>query len=270
MYVSGERSHEEVGVLVRIAHEALHHPSPRRRNRLRERDEVERAEDVHRRRPVVGQARHAGEHREAAVRAAEHADPVPIDPVLGMQPLDGMVPVLHVAAAPVALYEPLIRLAVARRAADVRRQHSDAAADEVLVQRVVLRVLLRLGAAVDREHDRDTSLDGRAIQPRRDLAIVERRVRDQLEVGELVLGWYADPALRDCARAARPGLHHPGLRGTPRPRQDDGGTRPVVRECDRRTEAREMRPRAAPGSREREGLCRTPGRGASGQPSRPR
>src|SRR5581483_3267790 len=130
---------QEVGVLLGIADELPHHALPRRRHRLRERDQVRRSEDVDRGSPVVRQPRHAREHGEPAVRAAPDADPLRVDPVLRVQPLDGVLPVLHVAAAPVALDEPLVALAVAGRAPDVRREHGDSPARQVLVERAVDR-----------------------------------------------------------------------------------------------------------------------------------
>src|SRR5207248_1613757 len=121
------------------------------------------------------------------------------------QPLRRVLPVPHVAAAPIALDQPLVALAVAGRAADIRREHRDTAADEVLVDGAVDRTLLRLGPAVDRDDDRDTSVRvARAVQPRGDPAPVEARIADQLDRGELVLREAAaDPTLGNGARRAR-------------------------------------------------------------------
>ena len=174
---------------------------------------------------MVGQARHAREHREAAVRAAPDADPLAVGPVLLVQPLDRVVPILQVAAAPVALDQTLVGLAVARRAADVRREHRDAAAQQVLVQRVVERMLLRLRAAVDREDDRHAAVRlTRPVEPSRDLPAVERRVRDRLHVHELVVAEAAaDPALRHRPRLAGLGVDDVHLRRRPRAGEDDRG-----------------------------------------------
>ena len=163
-----------------------------------------------------------------------------------MQPLHGVIPVLQVAAAPVALDQALVCLAVTGRAADVRCHHGDTAGGEVLVQRLVERALLRLGAAVNRQDDGNSPFGvARAVQPRGDVAAVERGVRDQLSVDERVFRRYPHPALRDGAGLAGRRLDDEDLGRTARARQDDGCAHTVVRQRYRRLESRQVRSRAA-------------------------
>src|SRR5207244_10627234 len=109
--------------------------------------------------------------------------------------LNGVLEVLQVAAAPVALDQLLVALAVAGRAADVRREDADAEAAQVLVERLVPRPLLRLRPAVDRQHGRERPLALGPVEPGGDLVAVEAVERDQLDVAEIVLAEAADPAL---------------------------------------------------------------------------
>ena len=123
---------------------------------------------------------------------------------------DRVLPVLHVAAAPVALDEPLVRLAVPRRASDVGRHHGDAAAEQVLVERVVEGSSCASGPPWIRHGHPPVGL--RSVEPGRDLAPVEARVADQLDVDELFLARCAHAALRGRAHAGAARLRDPHFR----------------------------------------------------------
>ena len=207
--------HQEICLGLRIAHEPRDEALPRRRDGLRKGDEIRRAEDVHGRRPVARQPRHARQHGEAAVRAAVDADPAGVDPVLLLQPFRGVLPVLHVAAAPVPLHEALVRLAVASRAADVGGEHADAAGEQVLIQRLVQGTFLRFRPTVDRQHDGRLAVEVGPVQPGRNLPAVEAREADQLDVHEIVFVQAPEPALGHGPRPPGARLDHPRLRRAP-------------------------------------------------------
>ena len=86
------------------------------------------------RNPVVRQPRHAGRTANPPYEPPKTPIRSRVDPVLLMQPLDRVIPVPHVPAAPVVLDQLLVRLAVPGRAADVRCEDGDAAGEQVLVQ----------------------------------------------------------------------------------------------------------------------------------------
>ena len=151
-----------------------------------------------------------------------------------MQPLDGVFPVLHVAATPIALDEPLVRLAVARRPADVRREHRDAAREQVLVERLVERLLLRLGPAVNRQDDRHLAVGLGAIEPGRNLTPVEAGIAHELDVDEVVFVQPAHAAVGDRVGLAGGGLDDPGLGRPSRSRENQSCVRAVWRQRERR------------------------------------
>ena len=78
----------------------------------------------------------------------------------------GLTVVAELVAAPVAVDQLLEAHAVPGRPADVGRQHADALGEEVLIEPGVhvLGALLRLGAAVDRQHHRVRTLAVRLVR----------------------------------------------------------------------------------------------------------
>ena len=137
-----------------------------------------RTEDVDRRRPVLRQARHARQHGEAAVRAAVDADLSGSTQSRSCSHSDGVFPVLHVAATPIALDEPLVRLA---RSPSTRWMFVASTAmpreSKVLVERLVERLLLRLGPRRE-----STGRPAPCRRPRGDRARPESHARPKLGI----------------------------------------------------------------------------------------
>ncbi len=183
---------------------------------------------------MLREARHAREDGEAAVRAAEHADALTVDPVLGAKPLRSGLPVLQVDVAPVTVDHPLVRLAVAGRAADVRREDADPARAEILRERLVARALLRLGAAVDVQHDRVRPVDGRTEQPGGDVEPVPARVRRELRLDHRVRRRQADAAVGHALCLAGRRVDDVDVLPEPRLVPQDGDARAVRRDGEHR------------------------------------
>ncbi len=107
--------------------EHLHHRRPVRRDRLEQRDEVRRADDVDAAGEHVGRERQADERGVAAVAAAHDGDLVRVGDLLLDGPVDGVDQVVVHLAGPLLVAGVEELLAEAGRAAEVDAQHGVAA-----------------------------------------------------------------------------------------------------------------------------------------------
>ena len=112
------------------------HRRPVRRNRLKQRADVRRTDDVDAARPELGVAGHARKRRVATVAAAHDREPIRIGPALIDRPLRDVVHVVLHRLVPLAIARIEELLAEAGRAAEVDVQDGVAAIGEPLVIRV--------------------------------------------------------------------------------------------------------------------------------------
>ena len=188
MCVFGERSIEEVAVLLGVADGEREVRLPRLGQPVHEREEVVRAEHVHGGPPQLRVPRGERERHVAAVGAPDHACSRDVDALVLRQDLRHRVDVVEpVEPAPVAIDLLRVLEAVAGRAARVRNEDREALEGEDLDQRYreprEVRTLLALRPAVDVVHERPralvSELGRREVETRRDAQAVvrlERRV----------------------------------------------------------------------------------------------
>ena len=171
---------------------------------FQERDEVGDADDVDGAGEAVVVVGHRRQHHVAAIGAAIDHDAPIIEAVVGGDPIEQRADVAHAVFAQRAVVEGEEILAVAFRAAHVRRDHGDAEfVDPVLDGRGEAGAILALGPAVDVDDDRMRARRARAIEEAGDLAVVERAPADQFGIDEGRLRNAAGFALRPAREAAQ-------------------------------------------------------------------